>query len=214
VIGALAATAIDAALLALALGGMRPLITNVRAIALLTVWLCGALVLAWLRPVSARVGTRRESDPLLMAALLLLPLAAAPLAAWGERAGAWLLPGGAARGAAGVALAAAGLALRIGAMARLGSRFDPTVAILPGHALETQGLYSRIRHPGYAGALLAALGGALAFDGAQGLAAVALMAVALAVRIRHEERALESHFGEEYRRYRARTGALLPRLGR
>jgi protein-S-isoprenylcysteine O-methyltransferase Ste14 len=212
-LGALAATGIDAALLAIALGGLADLATHRRALALLGVWLAGAVALAWSRPVRARAGTRRTTDPLRMVALLLLPMLVAPLAAWGERHGVWVLGGGLPRAAAGLALVAIGLGLRIAAMRQLGSRFDPTVAILAGHALETRGPYARIRHPGYAGALLAALGGALVFASALGLPLVALMGLGLAGRIRDEERTLLAHFGGEYAAYRARTGAFLPRWG-
>lgn len=211
-VGATLSTALDALWLTLAIGGWRALLAHPRALGLLAVWWVGALILGAARPVRARAGTRRTSDPILLAALLVLPLAAPPLAAWGERLGVWVLPGGEARGWAGVALAAAGLALRIAAMVQLGSRFHPTVAILSEHALETRGPYSRIRHPGYAGAWLAALGGVLAFGSALGLAPVALMGVALAARVRSEERVLAEHFGESYREYRTRTGAFLPRF--
>ncbi len=211
-LGASAATALDGLLLAFALGGFAPALAHPRALALLAVWFAGSLTLATLRPVRPRAGTVRAMDPALMVALFVLPIAAAPLAAWGERLGLAPLPGGEARGWAGVALVAFGLAVRIAAMARLGSRFDPTVAILPGHALETGGLYARVRHPGYAGAWLAALGAALAFGSALGLPAVALMAAALAARVRSEERTLAAHFGEAWRVYRQRTGAFWPRL--
>lgn len=210
-LGATLATALDAALLALALGGVAALLAHPRALALLAVWFTGALILAALHPVRTKTGTRRSTDPWLLLALFVLSMIAAPLAAWGERLGVGMLPGGEVRGWAGVLLAGLGLVLRMSAMVQLGSRFDPTVAILPGHALETRGLYARIRHPGYAGAWIAALGGALAFGSALGLAAVALMSAALAARVHAEENALAAHFGEAWRVYRERTGAFWPR---
>lgn len=211
ILGALGTTAIDALLLALALGGFGALASDRRALALLAVWLAGALVLALVRPVRRREGTKRSADPFLLVALLVLPLATAPLAAWGARHGWLVLPGGGALVISGLALVAAGLALRIVAMRQLGSRFDPTVAILPDHALETRGLYSRMRHPGYTGAWLAALGAALTFGGSLGLVTVVLFAAALAARVRREEAALEEHFGDAFRAWRSRTGAFLPR---
>ena len=208
--GALVSTALDFGLLALALGGATPVLSHPQALGLLAVWLVGAVILALVRPVRARSGTRRDTDPLLLLALFLLPLLTPACAAWGERIGLWPIPGG----WPGVILTAGGLALRIAAMMQLGSRFDPSVAILPGHALETRGLYARIRHPGYAGALLAALGAVIAFRSAFGLIPVVLMAVALTLRVRNEERALEAHFGEAFREYRAKSGAFLPRFAR
>lgn len=214
VLGGLAGTALDAVLLGLALGGARALLAHPRAVALLLVWTVGAVVLALLRPV-------RSNDPKevhrergwTLPALLLLPLLTPPLSAWGERHGFWRLPGGEALGWCGVALAAAGFALRIAAMAQLGSRFSPLVAVQKEHALETRGLYARIRHPGYLGAWTAALGGALAFRSALAFPVLALMLIVLETRMRGEEETLERHFGDEWRRYRERSGRFWPRLG-
>jgi len=211
--GALAVTALDAALVAGALGGVRPLLAHPRALALLAVWAVGSLTLGALRPVRAQdlAEVRRERAPI-MWLLFALPLAAPPLAAWGERAGIWWLASPAALPWAAIALAAAGTALRIAAMARLGPRFSPQVALQRVHALETRGVYARVRHPGYLGAWLAALGGALAFRSALGLPAVALMALLLEVRARREEALLEQRFGAAFRAYRGRAGRFLPRL--
>jgi protein-S-isoprenylcysteine O-methyltransferase Ste14 len=210
---ALVATGLDAALLALALGGIAPLAAHPRALALLVLWAVGAVALALLRPVRGHDATAVEREtPWLLLALFLLPLLAAPAAAWGERMGFWPLPGGAALGWSGVALSGLGLALRIAAMAQLGPRFSPLLALQREHELETRGLYARLRHPGYLGALLAALGGALAFGSAAGLPLVAAMSLLLWARAGREEAMLEKHFGDSYRRYRARSGRLLPRL--
>lgn len=209
---ALAATAIDASLLAIALGGVLPLLAHGRALALIAVWGVSTMVLAFLRPVRATALTRVREERLLLAALFLIPLLTPPLSAWGERAGLWLLPGGAALGWLGVTLAALGVWLRIAAMVQLGTRFVPLPAIQLEHALETRGLYGLMRHPGYAGAWLANLGAALAFGSALGLIGVALMSVALVARARPEEAMLEAHFGAAYRAYCERTGRLIPRL--
>lgn len=209
----LVSTAIDVMLLALALGGFGALLRHPRAPWLLLVWMALGAFLAIARPVSRQdVVEARPDDRVVFLALFFLPMFSPPLAALGERLALWTLPGGAALRWAGVALSGAGLALRIAAMMQLGSRFAPVPAIQREHALETRGLYSRIRHPGYLGAWLAALGGVLAFGSALGLVPVALMLAAFALRIRREERLLESRFGDEFRRWRARTGGLFPRL--
>lgn len=209
--GALLATALDAVLLALALGGWRAVFAHPRAPALLLVWLVCALVLALWRPVRAQRPAEAEREsPWLTLALFVLPLAIPPLAAWGERHGIAMLPGGAARAWAGVVLVAAGLAIRIAAMVRLGSRFSPLVVVQAEHALETRGLYARVRHPGYLGALLAATGALLAFGSAAALPALLAFAAALAVRVRLEERLLARRFGDAWRVYRERTSAFLP----
>jgi len=212
---ALIATALDAVLLALALGGLGPLAAHRRALALLAVYAVTAVTLALLRPVRAQDVVQSARDaPLTMAALGVIPLLIPPLAALGERLGWWPLPGGEPLRWGGVALAAAGLSLRIAAMTRLRDRFSPRLAVQRNHALETGGPYARVRHPGYLGTLLAALGAALAFGSAAGLAGVALLAAVLGTRVRREETLLEARFGEDWRRYRDRTGAFLPRLVR
>ena len=212
---ALLATAFDALLLVLALGGLAPLLAHARALALLGVYAVSGVALALLRPVRSQDVTASVPDPPLTLLLLgVVPLLVPPLSALAERLAWWPLPGGDALRWAGVALAAAGLALRIAAMARLRDRFSPRLAVQRGHALETGGPYARVRHPGYLGTLLAALGAALTFGSAVGLLAVVPLAALLAARVRREETLLEGRFGEEWRRYRARTGAFLPRLVR
>ena len=207
------ATALDATLLALALGGFPGLLAHPRALALLAVWAAGNLVITLVRPrLAAAEQTDRDPLPVLFA-LFTLPFAAAPLSAWGSRAGVLPLAFPEAAHWLAIAFAAAGLALRAAAMARLGARFSPQVALQSGHQLETGGVYSRVRHPGYLGALIASLGAALAFGSALGLIPIALMIPALAARVAREDRMLEARFGDSFRTWRARTGGLLPRLG-
>ena len=190
VAGALVATALDAALLALALGGVPALLGDRRALALLAIWIASSIALA----------------------LVLIPLAIPPVSAWTGRIGFGRIPGGAPLHWSGVVLAALGLLLRIAAMMRLGARFSPRLALAADHALEQGGLYAKVRHPGYLGALIANLGAALAFASLPGVLLVLGLALVLRTRIAHEERMLEERFGDEYRAYRSRTGALLPRV--
>jgi len=213
-IAALLVTAVDAGLLALALGGLEPLLAHSRAVALLVAWGLGGLVLGALKPVRSHdpVEIGRES-PAMLAALFLIPLVTPPLSAFGARMGWWLLPGGLPVQWAGVALSAAGLGLRIVAMAQLGSRFSPLIAVQREHALETRGVYAHVRHPGYLGSWLTALGGALAFGSGFALPLLVVMLLLFVRRMRQEEAVLEGHFGEDYRRYRRGTGGFLPRFG-
>lgn len=214
VAGAILVTALDALLLALGLGGFAALLRHARALALLAAWLAGGIWLALARPIRTHDPVDTLPDPLgTMIALLLLPLLIPPVAAYGERIGLWPLPGGAALRWAGVALSAAGLALRIAAMVRLGSRFSPWIAAQRDHVLETGGPYARIRHPGYAGTLLAALGAVLAFGSAVGLVPFAVLFVLLDRRAHREEALLERHFGEAYRHYRMQAGRFAPGPG-
>lgn len=213
VIGASLVTALDAVLLALALGGVRPLLDHSRALALVAVWFAAALALAWLRPVRAHQPVRAAREPgWVLPALFLLPLLIPALAAWGERRHFAPLPGGDALRWSGVALAAAGLALRIAAMARLASRFSPLLVTQRAHTLETSGLYAWVRHPGYAGALLAGLGAIVTFGSALGFVLWVPFAAILWRRMTREEALLESEFGADYRAWRARTGRVVPRI--
>ena len=210
----LGATALDAALLALALGGVPALLAHVRALTLLACWGVEGLVLALLAPVRTQeVVARTRENAGLLAALGLLPIATAPLAALGERLAIWIVPGGAWLRWAGVAVSSGGLALRIAAMAQLGSRFSPLVAVQRQHPLETRGLYARLRHPGYLGSWLTACGAMLAFGSALGLLVLIPFSALISARVRREEALLERHFGDVYRRYRERTGAFVPRIG-
>jgi protein-S-isoprenylcysteine O-methyltransferase Ste14 len=210
---ALAATAVDALLLLWALGGWHGLIANERAITLIVLWGVGALWLAWLRPIGRQDTIAVDLDHgIVLTLLFVLPLVSTPLAALGERTGLGRWPEPLALLWAGVAIAGLGLLIRIAAMAQLGARFAPVAAMQREHSLETRGLYRFVRHPGYLGAWLAALGGSLAFQSVLGLPLVALMGWLLHVRVAREEALLERHFGEVYRLYRARTGRFLPRL--
>lgn len=209
--GALAVLALDTVLLALGVGGLGRLAHHARALALLATWAIATPALARARPPRARDPVAARPDLGVVAVLVLAPLLTPFLSAWCERRGFAPLPGGAALRWGGVALSAAGLALRIAAMRRLGARFTPIALVQREHALETDGLYGVIRHPGYLGALASTLGIVLAFGSAWTLALVALMAIAIGVRVANEEKLLEASFGDEFRAYRARVGAFLPR---
>src|SRR5262249_31222905 len=145
------------------------LLHHSRALALIGVWAVTAIALALRRPIGAQdvVEVDREA-PWMLIGLALVPMLTPPIAALGERLGLWILPGGAVRGWIGVALTALGLTLRIAAMSQLGPRFSPLLAVQREHVLETRGLYGRVRHPGYLGAWLAALGAVLTFGSALG----------------------------------------------
>lgn len=110
----------------------------------------------------------------------------------------------------GVALFAAGGALRLWPVYVLGNRFSGLVAIQPGHALETGGIYRFVRNPSYLGLLVSCAGWSLAFRSWAGLALTAAMLPALIARMAAEERLLHEQFGAEYDAYRARTARLIP----
>jgi|SRR5579862_1608566 len=79
--------------------------------------------------------------------------------------------------------------------------------------LVTEGIRSRVRHPVYLGHLCEML----AWSVGTGLAVCWLMTafaiITGAVMIRTEDTELEKRFGKEYRNYRSRVHAVVPRLG-
>ena len=85
------------------------------------------------------------------------------------------------------------------------------VNIREGHRLVTDGIYSVMRHPRYAGFLYVGLGLPMIAGSAFGVLVFTIpLYVATLVRLRVEEAVLEEVFGEEYRAYAARTKRVLP----
>jgi protein-S-isoprenylcysteine O-methyltransferase len=107
----------------------------------------------------------------------------------------------------------AGLGLRTWAVATLGGWFTLQVGVKPAQRLVRAGPYRLIGHPSYTGAFVALIASAVLLRAwvTVVLGAIALYA-AFRRRIRHEERLLAAAL-PGYRRYMARTGALLPRCG-
>lgn len=95
----------------------------------------------------------------------------------------------------------------------IGTNISPRETTRDGHQLVTAGPYRYIRHPLYTfGALFYfALAAATALWPVLALLAVAF--VLLARRTVKEEENLVARFGDDYRRYMARTGRFLPRPG-
>ena len=90
-----------------------------------------------------------------------------------------------------------------------------TLELNADHRLVTNGLYRAVRHPMYSSFLVLGVGQALLVPnwiaGLSGLASVLLL---IAVRLPREEAMMIEEFGDQYRDYRKRTGAVLPRAMR
>lgn len=113
--------------------------------------------------------------------------------------------------AVGGGLFLVGLVFRILSRRALGRYYTPRLVILPDHRLVTSGIYAVIRHPGYLGFLLWAVGLSVALASWLGLAVmVGAFLPAILYRIHHEEALLRAHFGAAYEDYAARTKRLLP----
>jgi protein-S-isoprenylcysteine O-methyltransferase Ste14 len=162
--------------------------------------------------VNLSPGLREDrSNRWVIAAFSVVGLLDAFLPAYTDRIGFWTIDGDPVRWL-GVVLFIIGGALRIWPVFVLGRRFSGLVAIQPGHALVTNGVYGVIRHPSYLGLLINSLGWGLAFRSAIGILLALLMVPPLLARIHAEERLLRSHFGREYEAYRATTWRLVPGL--
>ena len=111
----------------------------------------------------------------------------------------------------GLGLIFAGVALRIWTRKAIKGLYSGVVQVQQDHRLVQEGPYRYIRHPGYAGFLLMALGISLAYSSLIGLLAIFILFLpGLAYRMKVEEKLLKEHFGEEYLRYQGRTKKVLP----
>jgi protein-S-isoprenylcysteine O-methyltransferase Ste14 len=113
----------------------------------------------------------------------------------------------------GLGLLFTGIAIRWTAIHALGMFFTGRVQIREGHTLIQSGLYSRLRHPAYAGSVLAYFGLGLAFSNWCTLACSVLpYVVAIGYRIHVEEAVLRETFGPAYAQYARTTKRIVPRV--
>ena len=113
--------------------------------------------------------------------------------------------------AIGMGILAAGVALRVWSFYSLGRYFTFTVKVSRDQPVVTRGPYRVLRHPGYAGGLLAIVGIGLLNGNWIGLATVALLWLALTLwRIRIEENALMTTLDGRYRAYATLHKRLVP----
>lgn len=110
-----------------------------------------------------------------------------------------------------IAILWCGLLLRNWSIRTLGRFFRATVVIQDDHRLITTGPYRYLRNPSYTGAILMFVGIGVAQGNAFSLLAILLGGLlGYGVRIRAEDAALRSRFGETYDAYRRRSWALIP----
>jgi len=95
----------------------------------------------------------------------------------------------------------------------LARSWSAVVQIKRGQQLVTEGIYASIRHPIYSAHLLwGATQILLIHNWLCGVLGCAMIFSIIALRIPREEKMLLSQYGEDYREYMRRTGALYPRL--
>jgi protein-S-isoprenylcysteine O-methyltransferase Ste14 len=111
----------------------------------------------------------------------------------------------------GLSLILVGMILRIAAILSLKTRFTTNIAIQDEHALKTDGLYSKIRHPSYTGSLISFLGLGLSYGNWLSFFTIMIpISWVFIFRISLEERMLIKHFGTEYKEYVKKTKRLVP----
>jgi len=108
-----------------------------------------------------------------------------------------------------------GLALVLWARLALGQMYNVSsgffgVQLYADHRLVTHGPFAIVRHPMYAGIILASLGGLLIYR--TWTLVFALTLFGLVLRARREEQALAAEFGEEWEAYRGRVPGWVPRI--
>lgn len=94
----------------------------------------------------------------------------------------------------------------------LGRNYSPTVRIREGQALVTHGIYGWIRHPIYAAHWLIAIAQALlVHHWIYGLSGLVTWSLLFFYRLPPEEAMMIQVYGQEYRAYMERVGAIFPR---
>jgi protein-S-isoprenylcysteine O-methyltransferase Ste14 len=159
-----------------------------------------------LRRGSTRVDVRAEAAfrAMFFGSVLMLPLgrAVAPGIAMGG--GVWPF-------ALGGVLAWLGLLLRWSSFVSLGKYFTVVLKTSEDQPVVQRGPYRFLRHPSYTGLLLVFAGlGLMLGNWVSAVGAVGLVLIALAYRIRVEERALIAAVGDRYQEFAASRARLIP----
>lgn len=111
----------------------------------------------------------------------------------------------------GLGLGLSGIGLALWARFAMGSAFAPTASLPPDERVVEEGPFAHLRHPFYAGMLIALAGGALVLDSLATLACLVALLPLVEILARREEAHLEEALGEAYRDYRERVPRWLPR---
>jgi protein-S-isoprenylcysteine O-methyltransferase Ste14 len=136
------------------------------------------------------------------ASMLFLAPRIAPAAAMGHAALAFGI---------GICMVIAGAAVRGWSFETLGRYFTFTVTVSPDQPVVTAGPYRLLRHPGYAGGLLATIGVGLMWGNWLSFATLTLATLAFIVwRIHTEESALLGALNDRYRAYASNHKRLVP----
>ena len=181
----------------------------------LVFWIWIAWALYWL---VAAIGTRRtrRREPFRSRLIYILTLVAGGLliawhrSPWGRVLGVYLWPRSALPYFIGLAVLAAGLAFSVWARVHLGRNWSGNVTVKEGHELIRSGPYAYVRHPIYTGILTGVLGTAICSGTLRAALGLAIIAAALLVKLRAEERFMRETFPGQYQKYCEEVPALVP----
>ena len=113
----------------------------------------------------------------------------------------------------GVALIAGAVIVFWRAHADLGLNWSPTLEIREKHELITRGIYSAIRHPMYASQWLWAFAQILLLQNwIAGFSSLVVFIPFYFLRVKAEEQLMLEQFGDQYRFYMQKVGAVFPKL--
>ena len=113
----------------------------------------------------------------------------------------------------GVFLLACALLIFARAHKDLKTYWSPTLQIFEGHNLVTNGIYGYIRHPMYTSQWLVAFAQILLLQNwLAGPIGLIVFIPFYILRVQAEEKMMLDTFGDQYRDYLKKTGAVLPKL--
>jgi protein-S-isoprenylcysteine O-methyltransferase Ste14 len=170
----------------------------------LVTWILAA---GWSARVAAHhdLGAESPSRVLTLAAIVMMLMAYWPVG-WGVL---WIAPP--ALGWAMFLLAVLGLAFTWTARLHLGPLWSSTSAPTEDHRIVDTGPYGIVRHPVYAGLLLAVIATAVERGRIEAIGAALVLIAGVSLRAKLEERFLRRDLGEDaYSTYRARVPMLIP----
>jgi protein-S-isoprenylcysteine O-methyltransferase Ste14 len=174
------------------------------------VYLISELLLTVTRRSRSRTGTKQDRSKLLVIWLVIMVSVAAGIYVtkrWPSAA----LPHHRSFIFAGAILFVTGLLLRWWAIITLGRFFTVDVTVEPHHQLIDRGPFRMVRHPSYAGVLLAFVGLALTIGNWAALLVILVpISAAFIYRMNVEENALSGALGRQYTDYMRRTKRLVP----
>lgn len=113
----------------------------------------------------------------------------------------------------GVLLAAVSLCIFWRGHVDLGVNWSPTLQIFEKHELITRGIYSLIRHPMYASQWILAIASPLLLQNwIAGFMNLLAFIPFYFLRVKAEEQLMLEQFGDQYRSYMQKVGAVFPKL--